>query len=226
MIRNHNIKRHWRNHFIPAVDFVGAKKLTTTMTALTLNEAAPNTLNSSTIVTGQGSYVDVTALTVEINSTGLSGVSFLTTGGAGFAIRHFMPVPADMDVTQPTYARVWWTSGSTDTADTITWKLFRKALTPNTTAITGTINTALDTPIPQDTVPVATAYAICKTAPGKINANSFTQGGFTELELEMDAFAVGLAEIKIAVGVELLYVPLIGNETCAENTPDLPSDWA
>lgn len=201
MIRNRNIDRYWRNLFIPAVDFSSVRTPTATpaiASAINTNEA------------------------LSINSTGIFGVKMNT---AGDTIRHYFRVPVDFDSSQPTYVRVHWTSGSSTTADTITWKVFRKARTQNVEALTATIDTALDTAIPQDTVPVATAFAVCVTSSGKINAGSITPTDVQELALEMDAKAAGLSEDIFALGVELLYVPLLAKDTYGVNTPALPSGW-
>lgn len=222
MIRNHNIKRYWKNQYLAAHDFSGVRLVGSSLTALTLNEAAPPTLNTSTIVSSLYSAVN-TNIVENINSLGLSGVKMNT---AGDVIRHYWMPPVDLDYTQPVYARVHWTSGSSTTADTITWKLWRKNRSPNNDALTATIDTALDTVIAQDTVPAGVAFTIGITAAGKWNANAFLPSNVQELALEMDAKAGGLSEDIYALGVEFLYVPMIGSETCAINTPDLPTGWA
>ena len=292
-IRNRNVKREWKNHFISALDFTGARKITT---------ASPVT---------QGSYVDATAIVGEINSTGIPGIKF--PGGkdaAGFSIRSYMPLPHDMDTGHPVYARVHWTSGSqageynytitvtvnasdtiaagslfycartkayytlnseitrvgagtisgqitavvhatgsvlvpadvllpvfTDskitgtvvatvvTAASATWKLWLKARSPNNDVLTGTIDTALGTVIPVDEVPTNTQYTIAITSPGKIAANTITRLNVMEIALELDAAAAGLTEDIFALGVELLYLPLVSPELGQTPVTALPSDW-
>jgi hypothetical protein len=77
----------------------------------------------------------------------------------------------------------------------------------NVTAIAAPA-TALDTVIPQDLVPVATANAHCVTAWGSINSNKFADNVEALLiEMEMDAFAGGLSEAKHLLALELAWTP-------------------
>lgn len=110
-------------------------------------------------------------------------------------------------------------------ADSVTWKLWYKSVSPNSAALTSTIDTALSTVIPVDEVPTNTAYTLARTSPGVINASTLTPGGFLELELELDAYAAGLAEDIFAIGVELLYTPLVSSELGAVTRAPLPTDW-
>jgi hypothetical protein len=173
-----------------------------------------------------------TNLVEDINSTGLYGLKMNT---AGDSVNHLWQHPPDIDFSKPIRTRVRWTSGSSTTADTITWKVFRKVMTPNTTSLTNTISTALDTAIPQDTVPVATAFALCHTAYGKWNASADFGPAYSHLlKVEMDAKAVGLAEDIYLLGLDILYTPIISPGAIVSGVPqtgqgresDLPAGWA
>ena len=141
---------------------------------------------------------------IEIGATGVVGVVLTT---AGDSMMGHWALPYDLDRRQPVYGRVHWSSGSTDVADTIDWLVQFTAIVYNTTAIIDPA-TALNFVIAQDTVPVATANIWCVTAFGRINADTFTDlvEGIT-LEVEMDAFAAGLAEAKHLIGIEFMYTP-------------------
>lgn len=144
----------------------------------------------------------------EISSFGVVGVLLDT---AADEINTFMILPDDIDLTKRIYARVHWTSGSTDTADTVTWKVWYKPLVFNTTALLAigdTGGTALDLVIAAQDVPVATAYAWCVTAEGYLDAGKLPENtGALLLSVEMDAFNAGLAEDKLVLGLELRYTP-------------------
>lgn len=116
-------------------------------------------------------------------------------------------IPADLDPAKNIKVRAVWTSGSTDTADTVTWLVTYKAFVPNVTAL-ATPATALDTVIAAQDVPVATAYALCKTAWGIINGGTISdQAENWAWNVEMDAFDAGLAEDKFLLGLEIAYTP-------------------
>lgn len=144
MIRNQNIDRDWTTLFVPAVDFSSVRTPTVTpaiASAINTNEA------------------------LSINSTGIFGVKMNTNGDT---IRHAMMLPRSVDYSQPIHLRVHWTSGSATTADTIVWKVFTQDVRSNVDLLTATIARPLTTAIPQDTVPVATAYTLCRTEKGTI----------------------------------------------------------
>lgn len=144
----------------------------------------------------------------EISSFGVVGLLMDT---AADEVNTYMVVPDDMDLSKRIYCRVHWTSGSTDTADTITWKVWYKPLTANVTAIEAIGNTggtALDLVIAGDTVPVATAYAWCTTAEGYIDAGKLSEKTEALLwSIELDAFAAGLTEDKFPLALEIRYSP-------------------
>ena len=144
----------------------------------------------------------------EISSFGVAGVLLDT---AADEINTYLILPDDIDLSKRIYARVHWASGSTDTADTVTFKVWYKAIVFNTTAILAIGDTggvALDKVIAADDVPVATAYAWAVTEEGYIDAGKLAEN--TEallLSVEMDAFDAGLAEAKFVLGLELRYTP-------------------
>lgn len=140
----------------------------------------------------------------EISTFGIASILLDT---AGDMLVTDSPIPYDLDPRHPVYARVVWASGSTDTADTVTWLVTYKQLVPNVTAL-ATPATALDKVIAAQDVPVATAYAICKTAWGRINGGTITDNAEHWIwNVEMDAFDAGLAEDKFLLGLEIAYTP-------------------
>lgn len=163
--------------------------------------------NFSSILLDAGVHTGAPVLQ-EVSTFGVVGVLVDT---AADEINTFMQIPADMDLSKRIYARVHWTSGSTDTADTVTWKVWYKPIVYNVTAIAAIGNTggtALDKVIAAQDVPVATAYAWVVTAEGYLDAGKLPET--TEallLAVELDAFDVGLSEDKILLGLELRYTP-------------------
>ena len=140
----------------------------------------------------------------EISTIGYNGILLDT---AGDMVITNAPIPGDLDVTQPTYARIVWTSGSSDTADTVTWIALYNAQIPNVTELI-TPATALDKTIAAQDVPIATAYTLCKTAWGRINGGSISSKAEDwSWLIEMDAFDVGLSEDKFLLGLEIAYTP-------------------
>lgn len=184
--------------FVPCMNFTG-------LAVGAVNEGGAG--NFAYAEKWEGSHTGA-PISKEISTFGVNGVLLDT---AADEINHTLMLPGDVDLSKRIYARVHWTSGSTDVADTITWKLWYKAIVPNTTAIAAIGNTggtALDVVIAGDTVPAATAYVWCSTAYGYIDAGKLAAN--TEvllLSLEMDAFAAGLTEDKFALAVELRYTP-------------------
>ena len=61
----------------------------------------------------------------ELSTFGVAGVLLDT---AADEVNTYMPMPYDIDLSKRIYARVHWTTGSTTTADTITFKVWYKAL--------------------------------------------------------------------------------------------------
>lgn len=133
------------------------------------------------------------------------GVVSILMDTAGDLLDHHLQLPYDVDLKKDIRFRVHWTSGSSTTADTITWKVFYKAIVPDTTTIAAA-STALDTVIAEDTVIGAytwqvTSWGVLKAGTLALNTEALM------LQVEMDAFAVGLSEDKFPLGLEMAYSP-------------------
>lgn len=140
----------------------------------------------------------------EISTFGIASILLDT---AGDMVCTDGMIPWDLDPAKDVKVRVVWASGSTDTADTVTWIVTYKTLVPNVTAL-ATPSTALDKTIAAQDVPVATAYAICKTAWGVIKGGTISDLAENWIwNVEMDAFDVGLSEDKFLLGLEIAYTP-------------------
>jgi len=139
----------------------------------------------------------------EISTLGVSGVLMNTDGDVAHTS---WDLPPDFDEGRPCYVRVRWACGSTDTADTVLWKVFYKLISVNNDALSATVNTALDTVIPSDAVPVATAYVLAGTRGGKIDAGSITNGANTLLlAVEMDTKDTDMSEDLYFHSLQLAY---------------------
>lgn len=180
--------------YYPSMFFTG-------MSVGAINEGGAS--NDAYGVNWEGSHTGA-PISKEISTFGINGILLDT---AGDMVVTDGPIPYDLDPRHPVYARVVWASGSTDTADTVTWIVTYKQLVPNVTAL-ATPATALDSTIAAQDVPVATAYAICKTGWGKINGGTITDNAEHWIwNVEMDAFDVGLSEDKFLLGLEIAYTP-------------------
>lgn len=153
---------------------------------------------------GAGTPSATNKVITEIGTTGITG---LLLEAAGDSVMHAMALPADYDIAWPMYVSIHWSSGSSTTADTITWLVQYTPIVLNTTVIIDPA-TALDKVVPQDTVPVASANVWCRTDEGRINGGKLADNVEAMLfEVEMDAFAAGLTEAKHLLGLELRYTP-------------------
>ena len=133
------------------------------------------------------------------------GVVSILMDTAGDVIDTNWSLPYDVDIKKDISFRVHWTSGSATTADTIDWKVFYKAIVPDSTTIAAA-STALDTVIAQDTVVgaytwQATAWGVLK---GGTLANTVEK---PMLQVELDAFAAGLTENIFPLELEIAYSP-------------------
>ena len=158
---------------------------------------------SFTGLIGVGTGAGAGALVVQEIST--FGIVAPMPDTAADVLDHCMHLPYDVDRNRPIGFRVHWTSGSSTTADTITWKVFYGLMVPDTTTM-ATAATALGTVIAEDTV--IGAYTWQVTSYGWIPAG--TLGPTVEamtLQVELDAFAAGLTEDKFLLGLEMLYTP-------------------
>lgn len=218
-IRNRNLVRSYKSDFIPAnrISGVGLAGLT----ALTLAEGTPNTwtlgVNTGSAAIGGG----VAGVVLEnINSTNQLGLKMSTDGNA---VYHDFLVPADYDQAYPLNIRLNWTTESTTLTDGALWTVTRKAMTRNSTALSATVSTALNTAIPADVVPVATAYAMATTNKGVINAGNLTAGEHQLLKIVMTT-KTGATNIWL-LGIEYEYVPMISGQDGAIGSVN-PSTWA
>ena len=140
----------------------------------------------------------------EITTMGITGILLDT---AADAVVTDGKIPWDLDVSKNVYARVVWTCGSTDVADTVTWRLLYRAITPSVTAL-ATPATALDTAIVAQDVPVATAYTVINSPWGVIAGGTLSEKAeHWAWLLELNAFDAGLSEDKFALGLEIMYTP-------------------
>ena len=200
MRTKHDAQIVWRpgRVWLPAMNFTG-------VTTVAIDEGGSTSFAAGATLAGVHTGAPITK---EISTFGVNGILMDT---AADEVNTYMPLPYDIDLSKRIYARVHWTSGSTDTADTITFKVWYKPLILNTTAIAAVGNTggtALDVVVAQDTVPVATAYAWCVTSEGYLDAGKLADNIEGLIwSVELDAFAGGLSEDKFLLGLELRYTP-------------------
>lgn len=141
-------------------------------------------------------------VTQEISTFGMVAPMMDT---AGDVLDHNTQLPYDVDLKKDIRFRVHWTSGSSDTADTILWKVFYLGIVPDSTTIAAASN-ALTTVIATDTV--LGAYTYQTTAWGVLKGGTLGQTvEALTLQVEMDAFAAGLSEDKFLLGLEIAYSP-------------------
>ena len=137
----------------------------------------------------------------EISTFGIVGLLMDT---AGDDVRHFMEIPQDWDRQQKIRVRVIYLTESGTSADDITWKFMYNAVTPGTDAM-ATPATVLDTVIAKHSVK-GTTRTVERTLAGVIDANKLAAADlYWTFLVEMDAFAGGLSEKKILLGVEFEY---------------------
>lgn len=192
----HDSAFRWRpgRIYYPAMFFTG-------MSVSAINEGGA--ANDAYGVNWEGSHTGA-PISKEISTFGINGILLDTAGD--MLVTDGM-IPADLDPQKDVKVRVVWASGSSDTADTVTWIVTYKTLVPNVTAL-DTPATALDTTITAMDVPVATAYAICKTAWGVIKGGTINELAENWIwNVEMDAFDAGLTEDKFLLGLEIAYSP-------------------
>lgn len=166
------------------------------------------------LIRGVGSGIDAATVSGNVNSLGIPGVKINT---AGERVRRLVSI-SDINTLIPFYVRVLWSSGSSDTADTITWKVAVKVQTAGA-ALSGTVS---DTVSLADTV--SGLYHYQTTLADKFAAGTVDNGETFMVEVEMDAKAAGLTEDIYFLGVELLYLPVIISDI-GLSVPALPTGW-
>jgi hypothetical protein len=138
----------------------------------------------------------------EISTFGLNAVLMDT---AADALDHNFMLPYDVDLKKDIRFRVHWTSGSADTADTVTWKVFYLGIVPNVTTIAAASNALTTVVAAQD---VTGAYDYQVTAYGVLVGGTLTQDvEILAVQVELDAFDAGLTEDKFLLGLEMVYTP-------------------
>jgi len=162
------------------------------------------------------SAADNTAIIEEVNGTGIMGLKM----AAADVVSHLMLLPGDVDRHNPVYVRMIYTTGSATTGDGVTWVFTYEPVTPDDTAITGTINDALDTTIVEDFV--TGQWDIQRTAAGVINGKTIADAAlYMLMKIEMDA--TDASEDIFLLGAELEYSPKQGRQDNGM-TPEAP-EW-
>ena len=153
------------------------------------------------------SAADNDAVLEEIDSTGIMGLKMNNNGDS---VNHLCPLPSDVDRYNPVYVYVRWCSGSSTTTDSVLWKVFYKEITPDTTQLSATISTALDTAIADDAC-LGTAYVDQRTPAGKISRCSIAEAALDlALKVEMDT-KTDITEDIFLLGLELEYTPRLSD---------------
>jgi len=140
----------------------------------------------------------------EISTFGFAALLMEAAGDEG---GYAFMVPKHWDPAEELGFTVWWSSGSSTAADTIDWLVLAKFFAEG---VVLTAPAALDTTIAQDTVVDANFGQ--KTSRGIKNKNWLTHaqvdaGAIIAVNVEMDAFAVGLSEPKHFLGLEIDFMP-------------------
>jgi len=220
-ILNKNIRRNRHVIHVPVQQLAVGNVL---LTALTLTEGTPNTLNTSTVTFG--GFTAAAAIIQQINSTGETGLKMSTDGNA---ILYDWLVPLNLDAAHPVRLRVNWVTESTTSAHGALWTITRKAYTRSSgsaagTALSATVSTALDTAIVADTVGgTNAAYQLNTTAPGVINPGSLTPGEHQTLKIAMTT-KTGATDIWLR-GIEIEYVPVYSGQDGAVGAV-IDSTWS
>lgn len=182
-------------------DFIPTTVVVVANDAALASKAAFDAGNTAT--TAELGTNDATIQCKEISTLGVSGVLMNNNGDV---VHTSWDLPPDFDEGRPCYVRVRWACGSTDTADTVLWKVFYKVISVNNDALTATVTTALDTVVPVDAVPVGTAYVLAGTRGGKIDAGSISNGANTLLlAVEMDTKDTDMSEDLYFHSLQIAY---------------------
>lgn len=203
-VRDVNVDWLRKHVFVPAHRCAA----TPVLTALTLTEGTPNTLNTSTIVMkgiGVGSPI-----LKDVNSLKVMGFEL---DAAGESVMDFLMLPFDMDPDFSLKFRVHFSGKSTTAADTYTWKGFYNNVL--SAAAPADPATAFGTAFPATDVLSGTAYQIGRSSWGAIAASTWTRaqieaGHIISLEFELDASDASLnsSEEAYFLGYEFSFIPL------------------
>lgn len=174
--------------------------------------ASENVGSTSLVLTG---IDDGTPNLEEISTFGDVGFKMNTDGNS---VSKKIIVPRNWDLTQDLGFKVYWTSGSATSADTIDWIVVYKKVTEDA-AITAPA-TALTTAIAQDTVGANTAWLMKVTSEGVLDGATLTSTSrILFINVEMDTHAVGLSEDIYFLGLEVLYTPRMTAGRAMQHVP-------
>lgn len=137
-----------------------------------------------------------------VNSLGIAAVRFDTAGTNGDAIHLTYPIPDNMCVSCPTKISAVWSTSSTTTSQTATWRALYSAtaLGEGWTAPA----TALDTPITADAVD-DTAYGLNESPQGTINGSILERGDTLDIMMQISS-ASGLNPASDIVEFHGIYI--------------------
>lgn len=124
---------------------------------------------------------------------------------AGDEVYHFMPIPWDMDTTQPMRFRVWFIHTSTD-ADIISWKLDYKFIAKQA-ALSDARSSADEAMTFANHTCSTTANSMEVTAWKESNSHDYWRNGdfALALALEADSLGDGSANELLVLGLEIQY---------------------
>ena len=172
--------------------------------------------NNTTLKAGPAA----TPLTMgDLNSLGIPAINMSTNADA---VRLFTKL-SGIDLVNPCYWRLHWTSDSIVAADAVLWKANYKVIAPDDDAISFASMTAMSPSAGvSDTVGSTTAYKPRTTSKFTMAAGSIDEVNFVNLEFEMDT-KTGLTNVYL-LGAELLYYPRFAIGPSRAAGP-LPTDW-
>lgn len=180
--------------YVPALRFTG-------MSVGAINEGG--SANDAYGVNWESSHTGA-PYSKEISTFGVNGLLMNTDG---MMVNHDMQAPYDIDIAKDIRCRLHWTCGSTDTADTVLWKMLYLAVVPEVTALK-VADVAFDTILAQDTVPVATAYTVNQTSWAVIKGGTINpQAEHLVFNIEMDTKDTDMSEDLFLLGLEIAYSP-------------------
>jgi len=141
----------------------------------------------------------------EVAASGLVGIDMENDADE---VNTLMQVPYDMDTSKPIHVRVFWSTESATTTDSVQWVVRYMKMIVGTTVIASAA-TALDKTIADDLVDVATADILYATDYGSIfpGATDIDEKvEFIHWEVEMDT-RTAITELIHFLGLEITYTP-------------------